>query len=101
MISSACRFLRSLFDTSEPTFTYRELFADNRFNGADRMGDANQMAMAVSTRVLDSDTGAQLFRASVGELFYFANRNVTLDNSAPQTRSRCMPVQTLHDSHGD
>ncbi|WP_132973879.1 LPS-assembly protein LptD [Thiogranum longum] len=77
-----------LFDTSEPTFTYRELFTENRFNGADRMGDANQAALAVSTRVLDADTGAQLFRASVGELFYFANRNVTIDNSAPRTRSR-------------
>lgn len=77
-----------LFDASEPTITYRQLFAENRFNGADRMGDANQMALAVSTRVLDSRTGAQLFRASVGELFYFANRNVTIDNSAPQTRSR-------------
>ena len=77
-----------LFDTSEPTFTYRELFAENRFNGADRMGDANQVALALSTRVLDADTGAQLFRASVGELFYLANRNVTLNNTAPQTRSR-------------
>jgi LPS-assembly protein len=77
-----------LFDTSEPTFAYRELFSDNRFNGADRMGDANQVALAVSTRILDSETGAQLFRASAGELFYFANRNVTLDNSAPKTRSR-------------
>jgi len=77
-----------LFDSSEPTFSYRELFADNRFNGADRMGDANQVAMAISTRVLDSETGAQLFRASIGELFYLANRNVTLNNSAPLTRSR-------------
>ena len=77
-----------LFDTSEPTFTYRELFSENRFNGADRMGDANQAALAVSTRLLDADTGMQLFRASVGELFYFANRNVTIDNSAPKTRSR-------------
>jgi len=77
-----------LFDTSEPTFTYQELFAENRFRGADRMGDANQVALAVSTRLLDADSGAQLFRASVGELFYLANRNVTLNNTAPLTRSR-------------
>ncbi len=77
-----------LFDTTEPTFTYRELFAENRFNGADRMGDANQVALAVSTRLLDTDSGAQLFRASVGELFYFGNRNVTLNNTAPQNRNR-------------
>ncbi len=74
-----------LFDTSVPTFSYRELFEDNRFNGADRMGDANQAALAVTTRFIDPDTGAERLRASVGQLFYFANRNVTLNNTAPQT----------------
>ena len=77
-----------LFDTTEPTFTYRELFAENRFRGADRMGDANQIALAVTTRMLDADNGRQLFRASVGELFFLANRNVTLNNTAPLSRSR-------------
>ncbi len=77
-----------LFDSSKPTFTYRELFSDNRFNGVDRMGDANQLAAAISTRVLNAETGAQLFRASIGELFYFADRDVTLNNTAPETRSR-------------
>jgi LPS-assembly protein len=72
-----------LFDTSQPTFTYRELFEANRFNGADRMGDANQVALAVTTRFLDSETGAEKIRASIGELFYLNNRNVTLDGSQP------------------
>ncbi|MFQ5642533.1 MAG: LPS-assembly protein LptD [Thiogranum sp.] len=74
-----------LFDASQPTFSYRELFEENRFNGADRMGDANQVALAVTSRLLDPDTGAEKLRASVGELFYFSNRNVTLDNSEPLT----------------
>lgn len=76
-----------LFDASQPTFSYRELFKENRFNGADRMGDANQAALALTTRLLDPDTGAEKLRASVGELFYFANRNVTLNNSQPLTDS--------------
>ncbi|HFD80252.1 MAG TPA: LPS-assembly protein LptD [Gammaproteobacteria bacterium] len=70
-----------LFDASEPTLVYRELFKENRFNGADRMGDANQMALALTTRLLDPDTGAEKLRASVGELFFFENRNVTLNNT--------------------
>jgi LPS-assembly protein len=76
-----------LFDTSEPTFSYRELFEENRFNGADRMGDANQAAVAVTTRFMDPETGYERLRASVGQLYYFANRNVTLNNTAPQTNS--------------
>jgi LPS-assembly protein len=72
-----------LFDSSEPTFSYRELFEENRFNGADRMGDANQAALALTTRFIDPDTGVEKFYASIGQLFYFANRNVTLNNTEP------------------
>ncbi len=77
-----------LFDTSQPTFSYRELFEENRFNGADRMGDANQTALAVTTRLIDPDTGAQRLRASIGQLYYFENRNVTLNNTAPETNAQ-------------
>jgi LPS-assembly protein len=77
-----------LFDSSTPTFTYRELFEENRFNGADRMGDASQIALAVTTRLIDPNTGAQRARASVGELFYLRDRTVTLDNGPPEQRSR-------------
>ncbi|WP_455234227.1 LPS-assembly protein LptD [Thiogranum longum] len=73
-----------LFDSSEPTFTYRELFEENRFNGGDRVGDANQAALAVTTRFLDPNTGAEKLRASLGQLFYFENRTVVLDEPKPE-----------------
>jgi len=76
-----------LFDAIEPTLSYRELFEENRFDGADRMGDANQAALAVTTRFIDPDNGAELLHASLGQLYYFANRNVTLNNTAPETDS--------------
>ncbi len=76
-----------LFDTSTPTFSYRELFAENRFNGADRMGDANQAALALTTRFIDPSSGSEKLRASVGQLRYFNTRNVTLNNSAPESDS--------------
>lgn len=84
-----------IFDSSEPTFSYRELFEENRFNGADRMGDANQVAVAVTTRLLDPETGAERLSASIGQLHYFANRNVTLDNTAPQTNSESKVASEL------
>ncbi|MDT8387732.1 MAG: LPS assembly protein LptD [Thiogranum sp.] len=70
-----------LFDTSEPEFTYQELFQENRFNGVDRIGDANQVTLAVTTRLLDSRTGAEKIRASVGEIFYLQDREVTLSGA--------------------
>jgi len=72
-----------LFDSSVPTFTYRELFRENRFYGADRMGDANQVALSLATRLLDRETGVEAARFAIGQLYYFENRTVMLDNSRP------------------
>ena len=66
------------FDTTLNTLTYDQLFTYNRFSGLDRIGDANQVGVGISTRFLDANTGAEKIRAGIGEIFYFANRRVTL-----------------------
>ena len=65
------------FDTSELTFSYDQLFRDNRFVGHDRVGDANQLSVGLTTRFID-DSGFERFRFSGGQIFYFEDRNVTL-----------------------
>lgn len=70
-----------VFDTGTFTFNFNELFRDDRFNGADRLGDANQMTLALTTRLLDHDTGGERLRASIGSIGYFRNRKVTLPDS--------------------
>lgn len=77
-----------VFDSALRTFRFRELFAENRFSGGDRVGDANQLALAVTTRYLDPDSGTEKLRASVGELFYFRDREVALRGNATDTESR-------------
>ncbi len=67
-----------VFDTGNYDFNYWTLFRENRFNGPDRMGDANQLALALTTRFLDSTSGQQLLSASLGSLLYFRDRTVTL-----------------------
>jgi len=54
------------------------LFRDNRFTGGDRIGDANQLTLALTSRVLKPDTGAEILRASIGQIFYFEDRRVSL-----------------------
>ena len=71
------------FDSSELTFTYRQLYRENRFSGLDRIADANQLSAGVTTRFLDQNTGLELVRFSIGEIFYFQDRRVT--NSGVQT----------------
>jgi LPS-assembly protein len=66
-----------LFDTSLNTFNFGQLFRENRFSGADRTGDANQLSLVLSSRLL-TGSGAESLRASVGQIVYFRDRKVNL-----------------------
>lgn len=73
-----------LFDTSQLDSSYGNLFRDNRFSGPDRVGDANQVTLALTSRTLSS-RGHEWFRATLGEIFYFSDRDVTLTNTPNET----------------
>lgn len=68
-----------LFDSSDLTFSYNQLFRDDRFSGKDRVSDANQLTLAVSSRFYDTK-GQERARASLGQIQYFTNRRVSLLN---------------------
>lgn len=72
-----------LFDSTELTFGYAQLFRDNRYAGLDRIGDANQLSTGVTTRYQDARNGRERLRASLGQIFYFDDREVTLDGDGP------------------
>jgi LPS-assembly protein len=74
-----------VFDTGHYDFNFWTLFRENRFSGPDRMGDANQLALALTTRFLDPDNGVQRFSASLGSLLYFRDREVTLPGETVET----------------
>ncbi len=65
-----------LFDTAELDFSFASLFRENRFSGRDRIGDANQLTLALTSRTLSDRSGRELFRASIGQIFYFEDRRV-------------------------
>jgi len=68
-----------IFDSSEYDFSYNQLFRDNRFSGADRIGDANQLTLAVTSRFIESNTGKERLRASIGTIVYFDDLDVRLN----------------------
>jgi len=76
-----------VFDSSELDFNISQLFRENRFSGADRVGDANQISAALTTRFIDGPTGREDLRASVGQIFYFDDRRVNLAGDAIDTGS--------------
>ena len=77
-----------IFDTATTDFsTTTQLFETNRFTGKDRIGDTNQLTLALTTRLQNPKTGQELVEASVGQILYFEDREVTLPNESPLTGS--------------
>lgn len=66
------------FDTGIPELSFSNLFRDNRFSGGDRVGDANQITAAVTTRFIDEQEGIERGRASLGRIYYLSDRTVNL-----------------------
>ncbi|WP_367607464.1 LPS-assembly protein LptD [Legionella sp. W05-934-2] len=67
-----------VFDSGNMIFTYNQLFRINRFSGNDRIGDANQLSYALSTRFINQGTGTEVAQLSAGQIRYFRNRTVPL-----------------------
>ncbi|MEC5162425.1 LPS-assembly protein LptD [Janthinobacterium sp. CG_S6] len=76
-----------LFDTSDAGFSFAQLFSENRYVGADRIGDANQVTAALTSRFLDPN-GAERLRLALGQRFYFNEQRVQLGSAAANEASR-------------
>lgn len=67
-----------LFDTQEIPFSFSELFRSNRFIGADRQMDANNLSLALTSRLIDTASGEERLSASIGQIRYFDEQRVQL-----------------------
>lgn len=67
-----------IFDTALADLNMGTLFLENQFVGNDRVNDANQLSLAVTTRMIDQKTGIQRLAATIGQRFYFRDQRVTL-----------------------
>ncbi|ALG69529.2 LPS-assembly protein LptD [Beggiatoa leptomitoformis] len=76
-----------IFDTAEYDLSFGQLFRENRFIGADRVDDSNQLTAALTTRFIDQATGLENLRVSVGQIYYFADREVVLPSELFETNS--------------
>lgn len=70
-----------VYDSGYMIFNMDQLFRTNRFSGFDRIGDANQLSYAVTSRWLSEQTGTERATFSIGQIKYFSNRKVELCQS--------------------
>ena len=67
-----------VFDTAAADLNLVQLFRTNRYVGADRLSDANQISVGVTSRLLDADTGEQFIAGTIGQAYYFDEPRVAL-----------------------
>jgi len=70
-----------VFDAGETDLSFSQMFSENQFSGQDRINDANHLTLALTNRYLRRATGAETFRATVGQRFYMSDQRVTLPSS--------------------
>jgi LPS-assembly protein len=69
-----------IFDSGLKEFKY-SLFSENQFYGEDRLNDAKQLALALTHRIIDEDSGDELFTGTIGQILYFDDRDVNLTSN--------------------
>ncbi len=84
-----------IFDTARNDFTYNSLFREYDYSGLDRIQNANQVSVGLSTRIIDSNTGMEYLKFGIGEIFYFADRTATIPGQAIQTNKLSSVVADL------
>lgn len=70
------------FDSAEADFNLAQIFSENQFSGSDRINDANQVTLALTSRLLEPESGRERLRATVGQRYYLRDQRVTLSSPA-------------------
>jgi LPS-assembly protein len=74
-----------VFDTALLDFSYAQMFTENQFIGGDRINDANQLTLAVTSRFIEAGSGLERLQITLGQRYYFSEQQVTLPGVAPRS----------------
>lgn len=73
------------FDSAQAAFSFTQMFTENRFFGSDRVGDANHVTLAVTSRLLEQANGMERLKVTLGERFSFSPPRVNFVTPATST----------------
>lgn len=83
-----------IFDTSPYDTNFDSLFRENRFSGLDRWQNANQLTVALTSRLIDKDTGRERLKLSVGDVVYFQDRQAQAYQFSQESPLNTIPAET-------
>ncbi|MPY23530.1 LPS assembly protein LptD [Shewanella psychropiezotolerans] len=75
-----------IYDTAQLQEDYYGLFRERRFSGLDRIADANQMTLGLTTRLFD-EHNVEKFKFSLGQIFYFQDSRVGINEPGMSTQT--------------
>lgn len=73
------------YDTARSDFNFASIYTENAFVGNDRIVDNNLLTLGMTTRMLDSDTGAELAKFGVAQRLRFQDQRVVLPTETTVT----------------
>ena len=78
-----------IFDSGLADFSMSQIFSENIFSGGDRINDADQLTIGVSSKFLDLNSGAERFKFTVAQRFHLDEELVVINSTdAPRTANR-------------
>ena len=87
--SNAEQVGRPVFDTEAMLIEdYRNLFANNRYTGGDRIGNTEQLSAGVTAKFIEGQSGSAKLQIQLGQVFYFEDREPALENELADSANR-------------
>ncbi|MCC8997650.1 MAG: LPS-assembly protein LptD [Nitrosomonas sp.] len=65
-----------ILDSARNDFNFAQILNENRFSGSDRINDANRVTAAITSRFVERETGIEVLRLAVGQVFNFSKPKV-------------------------
>jgi len=66
------------FESGVQDISFATMFTENQFSGNDRINDANQVTIGVTSRLIHPDSGVERLRVALAQRYYFSGQRVTL-----------------------
>lgn len=75
-----------LFDSAERDFNQYAIYSDNAYTGVDRISDANQITIGMTSRMLNADNGSETMRMGVVQKVLLSDQRINPDSDQPITQ---------------
>ena len=72
------------FESGQQDISFATMFTENQFSGNDRINDANQVTVGVTSRLIHPESGIERLRVALAQRYYFQAQRVTLPGVAPR-----------------